>query len=126
MLPIVTSSEEDDKRKHKKLHRQEACLALVHEQGSVTPKFAATFAGSVDDAGQALLKCAVAASFGTQTHLHGVGNGAFWIVDQIEDKFGSMARYLVDFFHVCDYLADAPKTCAPKDTKAWMETQKNL
>lgn len=126
MLPIVTSSEDGDKRKHKKLHWQEARLALVHEQGSVTPKFAATFGGSVDDAGQALLKCAVAAGLGTQTQRHGVGDGAVWIADQIEDKFGSKARYLVDFFHVCEYLAEASKTCASQDIKAWLETQKKF
>jgi len=35
MLPIVTPSEEEgDKRKHKKLHWQEARLAMVHEEGS--------------------------------------------------------------------------------------------
>ncbi len=73
MLPVVTIREEEsDKRKQKKLHWQEARLALVYEQGSVIPKFDATFGGSVDDAGQALLNCAVTAGFGTQTHLHSI------------------------------------------------------
>ena len=54
MVPIVTSKvEAGDKRKHKTLHWQEARLALVHAQGSVTPKFAATFGGSVEESGQA-------------------------------------------------------------------------
>lgn len=127
MLPIVTISlDVDDKRKGKKLHWQEARLALVHEEGSVTPKFDATFGGSVNDAGQSLLNCAVAAGFGTQTHVHGVGDGAFWIADQTHAKFGSQASYLVDFFHVCDYLATASKTCAPEASQVWMETQKRL
>ena len=81
----------------KKLHWQEARLALVHEQGSVTPKLDATFGASVNDAGQALLNCAVAAGFGTQTHLYGVGDGAFWIADQTCAKFGTQTRYLADF-----------------------------
>jgi hypothetical protein len=127
MLPIVTIGEkEGDKRKQKKLHWQEARLALVHEQGSVTPKFDATFGGSVNDAGQALLNCAVAAGFGTQTHLHGVGDGALWIADQTNAKFGAQASYLADFFHVCEYLADASKTCAPNAPQAWMKIQKSL
>lgn len=127
MLPIVTISlDVDDKRKGKKLHWQEARLALVHEEGSVTPKFDATFGGSVNDAGQSLLNCAVAAGFGIQTHVHGVGDGAFWIADQTHAKFGSQASYLVDFFHVCDYLATASKTCAPEASQVWMETQKRL
>jgi hypothetical protein len=127
MLPIVTLGEhEGDKRKHKKLHWQEARLALVHEHGSVSPKFDATFGGSVDDAGQALLNCAVASGFGTKTHFHGVGDGASWIADQIESKFGKQSSYLVDFYHVCEYLATALKTCAPNAPKVWMEIQKSL
>lgn len=127
MLPIVTIGlAEGDKRKQKQLHWQEARLALVHEQGSATPRFDAVFGGSADDAGQALLNCAVAAGFGTQTQLHGVGDGALWIVDQIEDKFGAQANYLADFYHVCDYLAAAAKTCAPADAEAWLETHKKL
>ena len=127
MLPIVTLSEEEgDKRKHKKTHWQEARLALVHEKGSVTPKFDATFGGSVDDAGQALVNCAIAAGFGTQTHWHGVGDGTPWIADQVNDKFGVKASYLIDFFHVCEYLAEASKIIAKEAPEAWMETQKSL
>jgi hypothetical protein len=127
MLPIVTIGEaEGDKRKQKKLHWKEARLALAHEQGSVTPKFSATFGGSIDDAGQSLLNCAVAAGFGTQTKLHSVGDGATWIADQVEEKFGSQGYYLIDFFHVCEYLADAAKSCATNDSDDWTEKQKNL
>ena len=127
MLPVVTISEEDgDKRKHKKLHWQEARLAMVHEEGSATPKFDATFGGSVNDAGQALLNCAVASGFGTQTRWHGVGDGARWIADQVNAKFGVQASYLIDFFHVCEYLAAASKTTAKDSPQVWMETQKSL
>jgi hypothetical protein len=125
MVPIVTpDTEGEDKRKHKTLHWQEARLALVHAQGSVTPKFAATFGGSVDASGQALRACAVAAGFGTNTQLHGVGDGAGWIADQFAAAFGSQARYLVDFYHVCDYLAAAAPVCVPTAPQPWLECQK--
>jgi hypothetical protein len=127
MLPIVTIGEaEGDKRKQKILHWKEARLALAHELGSVTPKFAATFGGSADKAGQSLLNCAVAAGFGTQTQLHSVGDGAPWIAEQVKSKFGSQGYYLVDFYHVCDYLAAAARVCAPNDSKEWIETHKKL
>ena len=127
MVPIVTVNEGDgDKRKQKKLHWQEARLALVHAQGSVTPKFDATFQGGVDKAGQALLNCAVAAGLGAQTQLHGVGDGAPWIARQIGDKFGAQASYLIDFYHICEYLAEAAKTCAPAAEKTWVDIQKSL
>jgi len=127
MLPIVTIAEtEGNKRKQKKLHWKEARLALAHELGNATPQFAATFGVSADDAGQSLLNCAVAAGFGTQTQLHSVGDGATWIADQVESKFGTQGGYLVDFYHVCDYLAAAAKICEPNDSKAWIEIQKKL
>jgi Uncharacterised protein family (UPF0236) len=125
MVPIVTIGEEvGDKRKQKTLQWQEARLVLVHAQGSVTPKFAATFGGSVEESGHALLSCAVAAGFGTNTQVHGVGDGAVWIAEQFDVTFGVQASYLVDFYHVCDYLAAASTTCAPDTPHAWMETQK--
>lgn len=127
MVPIVTpEATAADKRKHKTLQWQEARLALVHPQGSVTPKFAATFGGSVEESGQALLACARAAGFGTNTQLHGVGDGAPWIAEQFATTFGPQASYLVDFYHVCDYLAEAAKACAPDTPHVWLETQKRL
>jgi hypothetical protein len=127
MLPIVTiGAAEGDKRKQKTLHWKEACLALVHEQGSVSPKFDATFGGSVDDAGQALLNCAVAAGFGTQTKFHGVSDGAFWIKNQVTRQFGTQASYLVDFYHVCEYIATASKTCNPDNHRVWAKQQETL
>lgn len=125
MVPIVTpEGAAGDKRKHKTLHWQEARLALVHAQGSVTPKFAATFGGSVEESGQALRACAIAAGFGTNTQLHGVGDGAPWIAEQFTTTFGAQASYLVDFYHVCEYLAEAAPLCAPDAPHAWLDTQK--
>jgi hypothetical protein len=127
MLPIVTIGDaKGDKRKQKKMSWQEARLALAHEKGAVTPVFSATFGNGVEEAGKALVDCAITAGFGTQTHVHGLGDGAFWIEEQFKAQFGSQASYLVDFYHVCDYLANASKVCAPSETKAWIETQKNL
>lgn len=126
-VPIVTpEATAGDKRKQKTLQWQEARLALVHAQGSVTPKFAATFGGSVEESGQALLACARAAGFGTTTQLQGVGDGAPWIAEQFATTFGPQARYLVDFYHVCDSLAAAAKTCAPEAPHGWLETQQRL
>ena len=124
MLPIMTPrQDEGDQRKKKTLHWKEARLALVHEHGSLSPKFDATFAGSVDDAGQSLLNCAVLAGLGINTKIHGVGDGALWIESQMKDKFGVQANYLIDFYHVCEYLAAASIHCAANDDD-WMNTQK--
>ncbi len=64
---------------------KEARLALAHEPGSVTPIFGATL-GSVEQAGERLAVCALEAGAGSQTRIHGVGDGAVWITEQMERK----------------------------------------
>lgn len=39
-------------------------------------------------------------------------------------QLGTPGRYLLDFYHLCEYLADASHVCAPNDPKTWMEIQK--
>ena len=73
--------------------------------------------------GEALFDCALRAGFGKDTRVPSVGDGATWIADQIEEKFGQQGQFLVDFYHACDYLAAASKVCAP-DPRLWLNTQK--
>jgi hypothetical protein len=42
-----------------------------------------------------LLSCAVRAGFGANSWVHAVGDGAPWIVGQIEAQFGDQGRYLM-------------------------------
>ena len=46
---------------------------------------------------------------------------------QVEEQFGAQGSYLIDFYHVCEYLSDAAKAIAPEPAaqKAWMEAQKD-
>jgi hypothetical protein len=55
-----------------------------------------------------------------------VGDGADWIATQVEEKFGAQGGYLVDFYHVCDYLSAAAEavTHTPQAAKVWMAEQK--
>jgi hypothetical protein len=127
MVPVVdVDPTQSDKRKGKTLRWQEAKLCLAHPQGSNTLVFGGTLLGNVDTAGQCLFDCAVQAGFGTGTPVHGVGDGAPWIADQVEKKFGAQGSYLVDFFHACDYLSAAGKAIvgAEQEQKTWMERQK--
>ena len=41
----------------------------------------------------------------------------------MKKRFGSQASYLVDFYHVCEYLGGASKICAANDEKNWMDVQ---
>jgi hypothetical protein len=65
--------------------------------------------------------------FGVDSHVHAVGDGAPWIVGQIAEQFGAQGSYLIDFYHVCEYLSPAAKLIAPDAAAeiAWMEAQKD-
>jgi hypothetical protein len=127
MVPMVEpDATQSDQRKGKKLHWKEAKICLAHPQGSKTLAYGGTLQGDVATAGQKLLVCAQQAGFGRDTHVHAVGDGAQWIADQVEDQFGAQGSYLLDFYHVCDYLSAAGKTLVGEAAAqaAWMDEQK--
>ena len=128
MIPVMTpDANRKDKRKGKTLSWREAKISLAHAKGSRTPVYGGGIEGGVEDAGRRLFACAVRAGFGAESRVHAVGGGAPWIVGQIEDLFGEQGSYLIDFYHVCEYLSAAAKTIAPDAAaeKAWMEAQKD-
>ena len=105
MIPIVEpDAGQKDKRKGKTLSWREAKICLAHAKGSQTPCYAGTIEGGVETAGRQLLACAVRAGFGANSHVHAVGDGAPWIVGQVEEQFAAQGSYLIDFYHVCEYL----------------------
>ncbi|MGH9603821.1 MAG: UPF0236 family transposase-like protein [Terriglobales bacterium] len=71
------------------------------------------------------MECAIDAGAGNTTKFHGLGDGAPWITDQMELKFGSHAKYLIDFCHLCEYLSAAANVIGGKGKEVWMEEKKN-
>jgi hypothetical protein len=125
MVPLVeVAADSADRRRGKRLLWKEAKICLAHAQGSATAVYGGTLRGGIEEAGQRLLACALAAGLGTNSRVHALGDGANWIAEQVAEHFGSQGSYLVDFYHVCDYLAAAAKSCAPADPHAWLERQK--
>lgn len=127
MVPIVESDPtQSDRRKGKSLRWKEAKICLAHAQGSATLHYGGTLCGDVAVAGAQWFDCAKRAGFGSTTQLHAVGDGAEWIALQVEQKFGANGRYLIDFYHVCDYLSAASKAlCSDQAAvKVWLEQQK--
>jgi hypothetical protein len=128
MIPIVEpDAGQKDKRKGKTLLWREAKISLAHAKGSRTPVYSGTIAGGVETAGRQLFDCAVRAGFGAESRVHAVGDGAPWIVAQVEEQFGAQGSYLIDFYHVCEYLSEAAKSVAPDPAgrDAWMSAQKD-
>jgi hypothetical protein len=125
MVPIVSIDEAagGDHRKRRTLSWKEAKLSLVHCAGEQTTLVGATF-GNPQSCGKQMYGLAESAGLGKATRVHAVGDGAPWIADQVETLFGRQGRYLVDFFHVCEYLA--PVGAYTKDTSGnWLEIQKD-
>lgn len=124
MVPIVeTDAHQDDRCKGKQLSWKEAKLCLAHAQGSATVVYGATLLGGVEVAGEQLRTCAIRARLGTRAQVHAVSDGAPWIADQVAQQFATQGRYLVDFYHVCEYLAAAAPACALQDPSTWLAEQ---
>ena len=129
MIPVVECASgvgaewEGDKRKRRRVFWKEARLSLVRRPTEITPTFAVTL-GDAQACGQQIKTLALAAGLTRTTRVHALGDGAPWIADQIEQQFGVQGRYLIDFYHLCDYLAAAAPACACRSTASWLETQK--
>ncbi|MDQ3258854.1 MAG: ISKra4 family transposase [Acidobacteriota bacterium] len=123
MVPTVQMAEDQgDQRRQRTVGWTEARLCLAGLPESVSRKYGATM-GSVEEAGRQWKSCVVQAGGGRATHLHCVGDAASWIKAQAERQFGRQASYLVDFYHVSEYLAQAAAVVAPESSTAWLHTQ---
>ena len=128
MLPMVQPSSEAgvDRRKGKQLFWREARLCCARSKDGVDGVYGATF-GSVNIAGLLWRQTACLAGLGPQTQVHGLGDGAPWIVSTFQEQFGrgpaAQATYTIDFHHVSDYLAAAALAVAPERNKDWLHEQ---
>lgn len=127
MVPLVAVKENvrGDRRKTRTVSWQEARLALARVPGSLTARFGATM-GSANDAGDQLTACVIRLGGGSKTKIHCVGDGASWIVEQVERCFGTQGNYLIDFYHVSQYLAAAGRSVTPSKERQWLHRQQNL
>jgi hypothetical protein len=125
LIPIVIPpAQGEDRRCGKELVWREARLCLARPQDSATPCDGATL-GSVTLAGAMWRATAPAAGLGERTHVHGVGDGAPWILTQFQEQFGGQGQYLLDFYHVSEYLAAAAVVIAPKQPERWRRRQQD-
>ena len=124
MVPIVEidqDKKEKDLRKVRSTCWKESCLSLACEKGSVSPIYAATM-GSKDDAGKRLNECANRVGMNDETNIHVVADGAPWIEEQVEKNFGDQANFLIDFYHMSQYLAEASKCYCPENPEEWLKS----
>jgi hypothetical protein len=125
MVPLVENSKKSrDKRKNKSLLWGEARLSLARSVNSVEPRFAATME-EAQQAGAVWVDCVKRAGGGANTKIHCVGDAAPWILEQFRQRFKEQASYLIDFYHVSQYLSAAAEVIAGQKAKAWLDKQQS-
>ena len=101
---------------------KEMRLVAAQAKDSTVTKYGATF-GSVSQTGRRWGHCTRQAGWGTNSHIHTVGDGAEWIRLQSREIFSTQATFLCDYFHVSEYLGAAATTCRPGQPDTWRRTQ---
>lgn len=123
LVPIVEVGDaKTDRRKQRLCKWSEARLCLAGQPGSVRRRYAATM-GDVESAGRLWKRCVAEAGAGRNTRLHCVGDGARWIVSQVAEQFGEQASFLVDFYHLSEYLGAAATAIAGPGARSWLGQQ---
>jgi hypothetical protein len=103
-MKIVDAPPGADRRKYRKVEYKEMRLLAARDAKSTQTHYAATLEG-VERAGDLWENVVRAAGRGLLTHVHGLGDGAIWIVMLCLARLGPNVRYTIDLYHVCDYLA---------------------
>lgn len=129
MIPVVTArrtQQQPDARKNRVLEWKEMRLCAAQVHGEVSALYSVSFQEGTLDAGMELQKIVQLCGAAPETSIHGVGDGAPWIANEIERQFGEQSSYLIDFFHVSEYLAEAAPICCPDQPKLWLNNQHEL
>jgi hypothetical protein len=122
-IPIVESKDgKGDKRKRREHSWREVRLGCVRAEGRVERQYGVSM-GSVEAAGRAWKRSAIKAGVGQQTQIHGVSDGAGWIVEQLRQQFGERATYLVDFYHLSEYLGAVASHLEGEAGRRWLRLQ---
>jgi hypothetical protein len=122
MIPVMQPGSGKDARKGRSLFWREVRLCCARPEGQTAALYGATL-GSAETASWLWRATVQSAGLGDRTRVHGVGDGAPWIVDKFQENFGEQGRYLLDFYHVSEYLAAAAQVIKPKKPKHWRQRQ---
>ncbi len=122
MIPVMQPGSGADARQGRRLFWREVRLCCARQHGATTAQYGATL-GSAETASWLWRATAQSAGLGDQTRVHGVGDGAPWIVDKFQENFGEQGGYLLDFYHVSEYLTAATEVIKLKNPKRWRQRQ---
>lgn len=133
MVPIIEFRSPDevddpkakrDKRKRRQCKWNEIRVCSTHNTELASARYGACFGGTLETGLMMHMNC-VQCGLDEETRIHGIGDGAPWIAEQYEKQFGLQATFLIDFYHISEYLGAAAVKCAGPDQNAqWLAMQK--
>jgi hypothetical protein len=124
MVPIVEIQErEGDLRKARKTCWKEVKLSFARGKDKVNRIYGGLI-GTAEQAGEKMVECAILAGMKEGTYVHAVGDGAPWIAEQFKLRFCNRGSYLIDFYHLCEYLSQAAIWCSVFEKEKWLEESK--
>jgi len=139
MIPIVdyqssepesAQSEASQTKQAKKTRRcfwKEIRLCTVRDFKSEKTTYGSVL-GSPVEVGLMMEQCSKYRGLGEESWVHGVADGAAWIAEQYETIFGANHQFLIDFYHLMEYVSAAGEEIH-KDLQArgqWRSDQKLL
>ena len=101
-----------DRRKRRTVAFREVRLLVAQAAGQTLAHYAVSLGDLAEAEGQ-WQHAARQAGWAASTYVHPVGDGADWIAARARTAFGAPARYLLDLYHVGDYLAAAAPAADP-------------
>ena len=125
-VPIVAFKPgEGDKRKLRTKQYKEVRLCAATEHKSTTKYYANGGFCDVYRTGNGLARTALRAGWNSHCEVHCVSDGAPWIANQAQLQFGDDC-FLLDYYHLCEYLQPAAIKCDPNAPEQWMNRQREL
>ena len=113
LIPIMApDASQKDKRKGKTLSWREAKISLGMPREAVHRFTEAGSKAAWRKRGGGFSPARSGPALEADSRVHAVGDGAPWIMGQVDELFGEQGSYLIDFYHVCEYLSAAAKAVA--------------
>lgn len=123
LIPVVQPAKSGDKRKGKTLAWREVRVCCARAVGKDNPLYGATL-GSLESCSLLWAQTVRQAGLQPKTYVHAVGDGAPWILEKFKENFEEQGEYLLDFYHVSEYLAKAARVIVgEKKVLGWVRRQ---
>ena len=111
-------------RRRRRTQWREVRLSVVETPGNGERRYGAAL-GPPERVGEQMLALALLSGYGENTRMHGVGDGAPWIAQQIAEVFPRQ-RFLLDRYHLLAHLHEGAAAVAAGDgesAQAWVSEQ---